>query len=120
MSLARAGTNLGLLRAAHLLHSVLSFLALLSGPLFASQQSIADKSVFGLKLFRILQCVVDERKTAGLTATEGGLEAKAKDQIGSGLVHAGDLFTDLSLRHSRSVAVDNVDNLKIKEMQNNN
>lgn len=107
--LCRSSTDLGLGRAAHLLHSVLSFLALLTGGSLALVEAVSLESVLGLELLCVVEGVVDERKAARSAATKVGLEAEAEDDIGGGLVHASQLVADLLLRDGRSVRVDHVD-----------
>ena len=107
--LGSSGADLGLGRAAHLLHAVLTLLALLAGGSLPLVQAVSLQAVLGLELLRKVERVVDERKAAGAAAAKVGLQAEAEDDVGGGLVHAGQLVADLLLGDGGAVRVDHVD-----------
>merc|ERR1719510_638307 len=45
-------------------------------------QTLSDQSVFGFKLLGVLDCVVDQGKSRGLSTTELGSEAVTDDILG--------------------------------------
>jgi len=93
-----SGSNLGLLGAPDLLHSVLLFLLLLSRLLgLLLNHVLAGQPVLRLKLLGKVHGVVDERETGRLAAAEVGLEAEGKDAVRGALVHLCNLLTDLGL-----------------------
>ena len=93
-------SNLGLLGASDLLHSVLLFLLLLSRLLcLLLDHILASQSVLGLKLLGEVHGVINEGKAGWLSTTEVGLEAKSEDAIRSALVHLRDLFADFGFGH---------------------
>lgn len=110
--LLAAGANLALFHSAHLLHSILTLLALLaSRSIFLAQQSIANQPMAWLELLGIVDRVVDQAKAGGLAATELCLKAKAKHMVGRSLVHASQLLANFLLRNRRTIGVQNVHNL---------
>ena len=91
-------SDLGLLCASNLLHTVLLLLGLLPWGLGSlGDHSLSGKSVLGLKFLGKVHGVVDEGKAGGLSAAEVGLEAKGEDAIGCALVHLGNLFGKISV-----------------------
>ena len=67
----------------HLLHAVLTFLALFSGSSFPGVQTVSLQSVFGLEFLGVVQGVVDQSEPAGASTAKVGLEAEGKNYIGS-------------------------------------
>lgn len=107
--LGRTGADLGLCRAANLLNSVLSFLALLTAYSVSLVETVSLKSVFGLKLFGVVEGVVDEGKATATATAKVSSQAKGEDHIRGGLVHASQLLANLLLRDGRSVWMDDID-----------
>lgn len=90
-------SDLCLLRAADLLHSVLAFLALLACDLLHLEESVTGESVLGLELLGEIQCIVDESEAGRLATAEVGLEAEDEHDIGCNFVHCSQFVADLLL-----------------------
>lgn len=60
---ARSGSDLLLLDTAHLLHPVLAFLALLAAGSSLGAKILPGETVLGFDLLRVIECVVDQRKS---------------------------------------------------------
>jgi hypothetical protein len=96
-------------RATQSLLTVLALLALLSGcALGFDGEANTDQSVLRLELLHGLGGIVDEGKASGLATTELGAQAEDGDLILLGLVHAGDLLTELLLGDVGAAGVQNV------------
>jgi len=107
--LSGGGSDLGLGRSAHLLRAVLLLLALLTRRLAPLVQTVPSQSMFRFKLLGEIEGVVHQSESGRFTATKVRLETKDEDNVGCGLVHLGQLFTDLSLRNGRPTWVEDVD-----------
>ena len=105
--------DLGLLRTSHLLHSVLSLLALLAWHTLGLGEAVSCQSILWLELLGKVKSVVDESKTAALSTTEHGAEAEAEDHIGLGLVHASELFTDFGFFDRCLARMQHIDDIKL-------
>ncbi len=73
---------------------------------------MTHQSVLWLELLGEVKSVVDEGEAGALATTENGAESKAEDNVWLGLVHAGELLSDLSLLDCGFAWVQNVDNLR--------
>uniref|UniRef100_A0A147BFC7 Putative secreted protein n=1 Tax=Ixodes ricinus TaxID=34613 RepID=A0A147BFC7_IXORI len=106
--LAGCCSNLGLLRATNLLHSVLAFLALLATCPPLLTKTIPAQPILGLKLLGKVQCVVDEGEAGGLATSELGPEAEAEHHVRGGVVHGTQLLPHLGLGDGAPVRVNDV------------
>lgn len=95
----------------NLLGTVLLLLALLAAALGGLSQAVANHAELGLKLLGGLDGVVDEGEAGGLATTKGVLAAEDDDGVLVGLVHGGELLTDVELAHTGSTGMEDVDNL---------
>merc|ERR1740121_3481368 len=88
--LATAGPGLALLLSTRFLHAVLSVLLTASASTgLASIHAGPLQAVFGLKLFHLVQALVDEAKARATAAAESCFEAKQLDALYVvNLVHA--------------------------------
>jgi hypothetical protein len=104
-------SDLCLLCAPDLFHPVLSLLSLLSSRLFPCRQSVSNQPVFGFNFLRVIQCLVNQSKASGLSASELSVESKHENQIRTSFVSFGQLFPNLLFRDSGSTGVQNVHDL---------
>lgn len=100
-----------LLRTSHLLHSVLSLLALLAWHPLGLHEAVTSLTMLGLELLGKVERVVDERKACALATAEDGAKAETEDNVRLGLVHASQLLTDFGLLYRRFAWMQNVNNL---------
>merc|ERR1719310_2223241 len=105
-----ARSHFGLGSAPHFLLSVLPLLALLSARFLHLEHPVPGLPVLGFKPLGILQGVVDEAEACRLAPTELCAESETEDDVGGGLVHARQLFSDLCFRHSGPSWVEHIYN----------
>lgn len=103
-------SDLGLLRSANLLHSVLAFLALLASDSLDIVESVASETMLGFELLGKVEGVVDEGETGGFAASEVCSESEDEAHVGCDFVHRGELVADVLLGDGGESGVENVAN----------
>merc|ERR1740121_3087237 len=108
--LATAGPGLALLLATRFLHAVLGVLLTASASTgLASIHAGTLQAVFGLKLFHLVQALVDEAKARAAATPECCFEAKQLDALHIvDLVHGFQLLGQILLGHIGHAWVDDV------------
>ena len=83
---------------------------------FLESDPYSGQAMFGFKLFKVVHRVIYKSKSGWFATTEICPESKAGDYIWSDFVHLGQLLRNLLLRNWSTTRVQNINNLKQKNI----